>query len=147
MILENQHHFLTMHIRDVLNLNANRTKLLLTKTEDVRITNFCWSNSKKLPGWEKPHAKTVAWSCDMEGHAKKCVERYCELANIKTEKLFKISTPCLDDHHFKKEELESVGELSKVCSQIVLKCLYLARIGRSVTKWTRACDRRLARLI
>ena len=49
--------------------------------------------------------------------------------------------------------------MSKVCSQIVLKCLYLARIGRpqiprsvnklarAVTNWTRACDRRLARLI
>ena len=24
------------------------------------------------------------WSCDMEGHAKKCVERYCELANSTT---------------------------------------------------------------
>ena len=40
-------------------------------------------------------------------------------ANEKTEQLCKVSTPCLDDHHFKKEELESVGELSKVCSQIV----------------------------
>ena len=59
-----------------------------------------------------------------------------------------VSSPCLDDHQFKKEELGSVGELSKVCSQIVLKCLYLARIGRpdilwsviklarTVTKWT-----------
>ena len=35
---------------------------------------------EKLPGWDKPHAKTVAWSYDMEGHAKKCVERSCELA-------------------------------------------------------------------
>ena len=35
----------------------------------------------KLPEWQKPHAKTVAWSYDMEGHAKKCVERCCELAN------------------------------------------------------------------
>ena len=35
----------------------------------------------KLPGWEKHHAKTVAWSCDMEGHAKKCVERCRELSN------------------------------------------------------------------
>ena len=66
----------------------------------------------------------------MEGHAKKCVERYCELANRTTQQLYKISTPCIDDHHFKEEELKSVGELSKVCSQIVLKCLYLARIGR-----------------
>ena len=34
----------------------------------------------KLPGWDKPRANTSAWSCDMEGHARKCVERYCELA-------------------------------------------------------------------
>ena len=65
----------------------------------------------------------------------------------------------LDDHHFKKEDPESVGEVSKVCAQIVLKCLCLARIGRlgilwsgdklarSVTTWTGACDKRLARLI
>ena len=49
--------------------------------------------------------------------------------------------------------------MTKVCSQIVLICLYLARIGRpdilwlvnklarAVTKWTRACDKRLACLI
>ena len=52
-----------------------------------------------------------------------------------------------------------MGELPKVCSQIVLKCFYLARIGRpdilwsvnklalSITKWTKACDKRLNRLI
>ena len=57
------------------------------------------------------------------------------------------------------QRLKSVGELSKVCSQIVLKCLYVERIGRpdilwsvnklarSITKWTKACDRRLNRLI
>ena len=78
----------------------------------------------------KIYRKKVAWSYDMEGHAQKCVERSCELANKKTEQLYKVSTLCLDDHHFKKEELESVGELSQVCSQIVLKCMYLARIGR-----------------
>ena len=55
--------------------------------------------------------------------------------------------------------MTSVGELSKVSSQIVLKCLYLARIGRldvlwsvnklarSSTKWTKTCDKRLNRLI
>ena len=49
--------------------------------------------------------------------------------------------------------------LSKVCSQMVLECLSLARIGgpdipwsvnklgRAVTKWARTCDRRLARSI
>ena len=49
----------------------------------------------------------------------------------------------MDDHQFKEEENESAGELSTVCSQIVLKCLCLARIGRpdilwSVNKFARA---------
>ena len=95
----------------------------------------------------------------MEGHAKKCVERYCELTNKTTQQLYEVSTPCIDDHHFKEEEMKSVGELSQVCSQIFLKCLYVARIGRpdilwsvnklahSITKWTKACDKRLNRLI
>ena len=95
----------------------------------------------------------------MEGHAKKCVERYCEFANKTTEQFFKVATPCMDDHQFKEQENGSVGELSTVCSQIVLKCLYLSRIGRpdmlwfvnklarAVTKWTKACNKRLMRLI
>ena len=86
------------------------------------------------------------------------MERYCELANKTTQRLYKVSTPCIDNHHV-EEELKSVGELTKVCSQIVLKCSYLARIGRpdilwsvnklarSITKWTKACDKRLSRLI
>ena len=32
------------------------------------------------------------------------------------------------DHQFKEEENESLGELSTVCSQIVLNRLYLAHI-------------------
>ena len=113
--------------------------------------------TEKLPCLE--NLNISSWSYDMEGHAKKCVERYCELANKTTQHLYKVSTPCLDDHHFREEELKSVGELSPVRSQIVLKCLYLARIGRpdvlwsvnklarSITKWTKACDKRLCRLI
>ena len=50
----------------------------------------------------------------------------------------------------KKEEMENEGELSEVCSHVVFKCLYLARVdrpdilwsvnklARSVTKWTQA---------
>ena len=76
----------------------------------------------------------VLWT--WKGHAQKCVERYCELANKRNGQLHKVSSPCLDDHHVKKEELESVRELSKVCSQIVLECLYLARIGRPDIPWS-----------
>ena len=55
--------------------------------------------------------------------------------------------------------MKSVGKLSQVCSHTVLKCLYLARIGRPdilwsvnklarpITKWTKAYDKRLNRLI
>ena len=71
-----------------------------------------------------------------------------EWANKTIEQLYEVSTPCLDDHQLKNEELETVE-----------KCLHLARIGRldilwsvnqlarAVTQWRRACDRRLARLI
>ena len=76
--------------------------------------------TEKLPCTE--NLSVSSWSYDMEGHAKKCVERNCELANKTTQQLYKVSTPCLDDHHSKEEELQSVGELSKVCSQTVLKC-------------------------
>ena len=42
----------------------------------------------------KPDAETISsWSYDMEGHAKKCVERHCELANKTTEQLYKVATP------------------------------------------------------
>ena len=113
--------------------------------------------AEKLPFPQ--NLRISSWSDDMAGHAKKCVERHCELANKTTQQLYKVSTPCIDDHHFQEEETKSVGELSQVCSQIVLKCFFLALIGRpdilwsvnklarSITKWTRACDKRLNRLI
>ena len=86
--------------------------------------------TEKLPGWAKHQAHTAAWSYDMEGHAQKCIERCYEPAKKKVEHLYRVSSPGLDDHQFRQEELGSVGELSEVHSSIVLKCLYLARIGR-----------------
>ena len=39
-----------------------------------------------------------------------------------TQQSYKVATPCLDDHHFKDDENESVGELSTClltnCSQM-----------------------------
>ena len=57
--------------------------------------------TEKLPYSE--NLRISSWSCDVEGHAKKCVERYCELANRTTQQIYKVSTPCIDDHHFKKK--------------------------------------------
>ena len=114
---------------------------------------------KKLP-YSEQFSYFYVWSYDMEGYVKKCVwNDICELTNETTQQLYKVYTPCIDDHQFKEKELKSVGELSDVCSQILLKCLYLARTGRhdvvwsanklacAITKWTKACDKRPARLI
>ena len=72
------------------------------------------SNQGFLPGngeittkkaTEKPDAETISsWSYDMEGHAKKCVERYCEFANKTTQQFSKFATPSLDDHQLKEAE-------------------------------------------
>ena len=115
--------------------------------------------TEKLPDSEKRRANATAWSYDTEEHERKCVERHCALANENIEQFYKVSTPCIDDHQLKKEEWDTVEELSEVCSQVALRFLYLARSGRpdilcfvnqlarTVMKWTRARDRRLARVI
>ena len=97
-------------------------------------------------------ANTSSWSYDMEGHAKICVERYCELANKTPQQPYKVTTPCLDDHQFKKKNWGLLDKWQNFVFELFSKCLYLARIGRpdilwpvnklarTVTNWTNACD-------
>ena len=65
---------------------------------------------------------------DMEGHAKKCVERYCELANKTTQQLYKVSTPCIDDHHFQRRRIEIRGRIVTSmlpnCSEMLVLDMY-----------------------
>ena len=72
--------------------------------------------AKRLPFPQ--NLRTSSWSYDMEGHAKKSVERYGELANRTTQQLYKVSTPCIDDHHLKEEEMKSEN-----CHMYALKLL------------------------
>ena len=85
-------------------------------------------------GTEKlPHSENFrisSWSHDMEGHAKKCVERYCELANKTTQQLYKVSTPCIDDHHFKEEVMKSVF---RIVTSMLSNCSVMLIFG---TYWT-----------
>ena len=123
----------------------------------VRIQDFCQRHGK-APVSEKrmrifSHG-LVTWKV-----MQRSAWKHCELANKSTQQLHKVATPCLDNHQFKEEEMGSAGELSQVCTQIVLTCLLLTRIGRpdiiwsvktvarAVTKWTEACDKRVARSI
>ena len=112
--------------------------------------------TEKLPYSENLHISSCSF--DMDGHAKKCVERYCELANKTTQQLCKVSTPCIDDHHFKEEETKSVGELHKYALELFWNAYTwhelrpdipwsVNKLAPSITKWTRACDKRLSLLI
>ena len=95
----------------------------------------------------------------MQGHAEKCVEKYLELSGLRLSDLKTTLTPCIHDHAIPEHEFTEKGKLSDVCSRIVLKVLFFARIARpdlfqsvntlarEVTRWTQACDRRLLRLI
>ena len=53
---------------------------------DMFETRISAGAKEKLPTGAsgKPDAETISsWSYDTEGHAKKCVERYCEIASKK----------------------------------------------------------------
>ena len=58
---------------------------------------------------------------------KKSVERYCESAN-KT-KHYKVSIPCIDDHHHFKEEKLKSGKIVKCMLSNCSECFHLTRIG------------------
>ena len=63
--------------------------------------------NREIPRGELKNFHTLrisSWSYDMEGHAKKCAERYGELSNKTTQQLYKVSTLCIDDQHFKEEK-------------------------------------------
>ena len=117
------------------------------------------SDGKDLANESNPSRKIAAWGHDMTGHAQKCVERYCDFAEKDVPSVQSVATPCVDDHLIPPEDFEVQGELSDVCAQIVLKCLYLAGIGwpdlfrsgstfaRSVSKWGKACGKRWLRWI
>ena len=107
----------------------------------------------------KPHAEIISsWSYDMEGHAKRCVERYFELANKTTSNCTKSQLHVLTMISSKNKNWDLLENCQKYALELCLNCLYLARIGRSdilwsvnklaraVTQWTRACDKRLTRL-
>ena len=105
-------------------MNVNQNGKIVEEYKNLFESLISAGRIKQVLGCEKSSAEVLAWSCDMEGHAKKCVARYCGLANCKFEQLCQVSAPTVDDRQFKKEEeLETVGELSKVGSHVVLKML------------------------
>ena len=95
----------------------------------------------------------------MDGAIDSAVERYLVMTGKTIKNLRNVATPCMDDGQFAPTEFYEEGEVSENAAKIVLKALYAARVARpellwavntlarEVTKWTKACDRRLHRLM
>ena len=93
----------------------------------VRIQNFRRSNGKTT---KLGNAEQLYVVFRYGRSAKKCVERHCELANKSTQQLYKVSTPCLDDHQFMEEELKFVGNL--IVQSMLSNCSEMSVVG---TQW------------
>ena len=104
--------------------------------EKQRLFSKLISTSTNVKTEEKHPRDIAAWSYDMEGHAQNCVERNCELVHNTIDQLHKSFQTFLDEHQIQLEDLEIMGEMSEACCQIVLKYLYVARIGRPDLLWT-----------
>ena len=110
--------------------------------------------TEKLPYSEKFGANISSWPYDMEGHAKKCVEIFCELDYTKSQ-LHALTT--INPKKKNWDLLENCPKsllthcFSKMlvfrahCGPNIL--WFVNKLARSITKWARACDTRLARLI
>ena len=117
-----QLHFLTTFVWDALNVNASRTISLLKST----VANFLLEQLKNYQGGIKLTQRRArghtTWK-DMLKHVLR------DIANGRTKRQSNCTKFQVLDHHFKNEELESVGESSKVCSQ---KCFEMLVLG---THW------------
>ena len=100
------------------------------RTQEMFESLLSAGTTEKLLGWEETSRKNSRVVTRYGRTCEKCVERHCELANKKTGQLYNVSTLWLDDHNFKKENRRRLETCPKVCWQVVLKCLYVARIGR-----------------
>jgi len=101
-------------------------------------------------------AQTLIW--DMSDFLKQCVDLYLQLAQKPATSLKKVKHPFCETL-----DTESVGapngELAPHASKILMKILYAARMARydllravcflatRITKWTKACDQLLHRLV
>ena len=92
--------------------------------------------TENLPGWQKPQAQTVAWSYDMEGHAQKMRWVILRIGEQKDRAFFQSLHTLFGWSQLQEGRHGSVGELSNVCSQMALKFLYLAIIGRLDLLWS-----------
>ena len=121
-ILTNQHHLL-VHVNLGCNQRECKPNEIINKQyREMFESRISPGATDKLPGWQKLHAKTVAWSHDMEDRLKNALR---DTANWREQK----DRAVIQSLKSLLGELESVGELSNVCS---LNCLEMLVLG---TNW------------
>ena len=96
---------------------------------------------------------------DMFGFFQQCIDVYLQHAGIQRSQLRAAKTPSVDDHQLTDEDRATPGVLEKDAAKVIMKMLYGARlvryellwpicsIARMVSKWSKAEDKRLYRLI
>ena len=140
-------------IWDAFNVNAIRTKALLTSTEKCSNHEFPLQQLQTRQG-ESSRKELPRGLTDMKGRANKCVERHCELANKKQSSCTKSQLPAWVTITSRGRNWSHLEDCQKFAHGLFLfRCLYLARMGRpdvvgsvnklarAVTKSTGACDK------
>ena len=85
-IWENQHLSLIMKNLGCAQRQCEISKDIVDNYRTMFESRISAGATEKLPYSE--NLRISSWSYDLEGHAKKCVERYCELANKTTQQLY-----------------------------------------------------------
>ena len=130
--------------------------------ESVKLVTTLWQTAEMCsnPGFRPEQKKNNR--PELQGHLmpkrylhspmtwkvmQRSVERYCELANKTTQQFSKSQRHALTTINPKKKKWDRLENCEKLCSQIVLKCLDFARIGKPDILWSvnKYCDKRLAR--
>ena len=132
----NRHHFLTMFMLGRTQRECEASKDVVDNYRNMFKSRISARAVEKQTVFEKSDAKISLRSCDMEGHAKKCVERYCGLANKTTQQLHKVATPCIDDHNSKKKK----WDLLENCGEILIHGTYWTTRYSMVSEQTGPCS-------
>ena len=102
------------------------SKDIVTNYRDMFETRISAGAKEKLPARAsgKPDAETSSsWSYDMEGHAKTCVEGYCELEKIK-----RLNTYTKSQHHawmtfsLRKKKMDQLENCPQFAHKTFLTC-------------------------
>ena len=143
LIWENQRLSSIMYTWCALKDHVKQAKMLQTISEPC--SNCELARGEKLPFPQ--NLRISSWSCDMTGHAKKCVELHFELANNTTQQLYKVFTPCTDDlslqRRRKKTCWRNVKSVLSNCSEMLALGTHWKTQNSMVSGQTCTIDRKM----